>query len=204
METKIDTSFQTMQRDLFSSGMAAQIGMSAFGLWQAIKSHADHFTGESFAGMRRLGELTGMSVGTVQASVKILEEAKLLRVTKQGKGKRGNLYVARERLDVRLGSRVLCTIVIDYVPHKMRHTLAEVADAFQGGQQAPESLAECEIIPGEGFLWDGEKKALRAAIPVAELEPEAVPALSDDPLVRRVQEIAARRVTHKDSGDRGL
>ena len=39
MEGRIDASFQTVQRDLFTSGMAAQIGMNAFGVWLAIKSH---------------------------------------------------------------------------------------------------------------------------------------------------------------------
>jgi hypothetical protein len=37
MEGRIDASFQTVQRDLFTSGMAAQIGMNAFGVWLAIK-----------------------------------------------------------------------------------------------------------------------------------------------------------------------
>jgi len=39
MHNQIDTSFQTLQNDLFSSGMAAKIGMNAFGLWSAIKNY---------------------------------------------------------------------------------------------------------------------------------------------------------------------
>ena len=31
---QLDTSFQTMQRDLFASGMVAQIGVNAFAIWQ--------------------------------------------------------------------------------------------------------------------------------------------------------------------------
>ena len=54
MQGRIDTSFQTLQRDLFSSGLAAKIGMNAFGVWLAIKSHADYNTGKAWPGMRRL------------------------------------------------------------------------------------------------------------------------------------------------------
>ena len=79
MEGRIDASFQTVQRDLFTSGMAAQIGMNAFGVWLAIKSHADYNTGKAWPGMRRLADLTGLSLGLIHKSVQILVESHLLR-----------------------------------------------------------------------------------------------------------------------------
>ena len=108
MQGQVDTSFETLQRDIFASGMAATIGMNAFGVWIAIKSHADYNTGECWPGIRRLSDLTGLASGTVQKAVHTLIDAKLLRIASAGVGKRSNRYVARERLDVRLGERVLC------------------------------------------------------------------------------------------------
>lgn len=41
----IDTTYHTQQRDMFVSGLAAEIGVNAFAVWHAIKSHADFQTG---------------------------------------------------------------------------------------------------------------------------------------------------------------
>jgi hypothetical protein len=195
MQGRVDTSFQTVQRDLFSSGLAAQIGMNAFGIWLAIKSHADYETGKAWPGMRRLAELTGLSLGAVSNSVKTLVDAKLLRVVTQAKGRsrRGNTYVARERLDVRLGERVLCTIVLDYVPARLRVQLGKIDQALRLGE-ASEVFAECEVLPGPGFAWDQNTGSMRASIPALEI-PE-VEALSHEdmqsPLVQRVLAISKR------------
>lgn len=192
MQGRIDTSFETLQRDLFASGMAARIGMSSFGVWLAIKSHADYNTGECWPGMRRLAELTGLSVGGVSKAVKTLIEARLLRVVVAARGKRGNRYMARERLDVRLGERVVCTIVLDYVPARMRSTLREVSEAVSTGKRSAEVFAACEIVPGAGFSWDGKASVLRARIesrevPVSEGEDD-----SASPLVARVLALQRR------------
>jgi biotin operon repressor len=168
-QAKIDTTYQTMQRDLFSSGLAAQIGMSAFGVWQAIKAHADFETGESWPGQRKLAEMTGMSQTTVTASLKTLEAFKMLRVLTVGKGKRSSTYVARERMDVRMGTRVLCTVVIDYVPAKFRKVVEGVAEAIRGDQTNAEAFVDCEIIPGDGFVWDPEAGVLRTKVAVSDV-----------------------------------
>lgn len=169
MKGEIDTSFETLQRDLFASGMAATIGVNAFAIWMAIKSHADFNTGECWPGMRRLGDLTGLSTGTVQKAVKTLVDARLLRVVASGAGARSARYVARERLDVKLGDRVLCTIVIDYVPTKLRKQLDDISTALRSGKSDPEAFAACEIIPGAGFSWDESAGVLRAEIPYSEI-----------------------------------
>lgn len=193
MQGRIDTSFQTLQRDLFASGLAARIGMSSFGVWLAIKSHADYNTGECWPGMRRLGELTGLSLGAVSKSVATLLEAKLLRVLSSGRGRRGNRYIARERLDVRLGERVLCTIVLDYVPATMRVTLAGIDLALSTGKGAGDALAACEILPGAGFKWDPKAGLLRADIPAEDIPPpDAHEEALKGPLIERVKAIQQR------------
>lgn len=193
MQGRIDTSFETLQRDLFASGLAAQIGMSSFGVWLAIKSHADYNTGECWPGMRRLATLTGLSLGQVSKSVHTLIEARLLRILVEARGKRGNRYVARERLDVRVGERVLCTIVVDYVPATLRSTLAQLGRAVATGSGAKEVFAACEIIPGDGFVWDAKSGVLRGQVaardvPPVELAEEALKA----PLVARVRALQQR------------
>lgn len=170
MKGKIDASFQTEQRDMFASGIVAEIGVNAYAVWSAIKYHADFQTGEAWPGMRRLGELVGLSKSAVDRAVDALEAAKLLRVVKSGGRRRGQTYIARERMAVRIGSRVLCTIVIDYVPAKMRGTLEQIEKALdgKGGSQA---FADVEIIPGEGFLCDASENVLRGRIEAQEVPP---------------------------------
>lgn len=198
MQGRIDTSFQTLQRDLFASGLAAKIGMNAFGVWLAIKSHADYNTGKAWPGMRRLSDLTGLSLGLIHKSVQTLLEANLLRVEKPSKGgRRGQTYVACERMDVRLGDRVLCTIVLDYVPATLRQSLNSIEQALVTGEATPETFAHCRILPGPGFAWDAAGKALTAVISSRDIPP---PELSEEalkqPLVQRVlaiQEKAKRK-----------
>lgn len=187
MRGSVDTSFQTMQRDLFNSGMAAHIGANAFVVWLAIKNHADYSTGVCWPGMRRLAELTGLAVGSVQKAVKILIEAKLLRVDPAKR--KSNTYVARERMDIRLGNRVLCTVVLDYVPKGLKQRLEEIERGLSCGG-TPEMWAQVEIIPGPGFTWDERENVLRAKVHVSELPEtttEATEAQLQNDLVLRVK-----------------
>jgi hypothetical protein len=145
MKGEIDTSFETLQRDLFASGTAARIGMNAFGVW--------------------IAKLTGLSLGAVSNSVEKLLEAKLLRIIESAEGRKSNRYVARERLDVKLGERVLCTIVLDYVPARLRKQLDHIEESLRAGCSDATAFADCEILPGPGFVWDAASGSLQAAIP---------------------------------------
>lgn len=187
MKGKIDASFQTEQRDMFASGIVAEIGVNAYAVWSAIKYHADFQTGEAWPGMRRLGELVGLSKSAVDRAVDALEAAKLLRVVKSSNKRRGQTYVARERMAVRIGSRVLCTIVIDYVPAKMRGTLEKIEKALEG-KAGSEAFADVEIIPGEGFLWDATENVLRGRI-----EAREVPPSDEDDHFRKIGEAILNR-----------
>lgn len=68
----IDTTYHTQQRDMFASGLAAQIGVNAFAVWHAIKSHADFQNGRAWPGIRRIMALTGLSTDPVQAGIRTL------------------------------------------------------------------------------------------------------------------------------------
>lgn len=166
---KVDSSFQTEQRDLFSSGIVAEIGVNAYAVWSAIKYHADYDTGHAWPGMRRLGELVGLSKSAVDRAVDVLEHAHMLRVVKGGNRRRGQTYIARERIAVRLGDRVLCVVVIDYVPAQVRNRINRIEQALSVGEHDPEAFAEVEILPGDGFEWDSQSKVLRARIPAREI-----------------------------------
>jgi hypothetical protein len=176
IQGRINTTFGTYQADLFESGLVAQIGVSAFAVWAAIKAHSDYQTGIAWPSIRRLMLLTGLASATVQKCLDTLEASHLLR--SETKNKR-RYYVARERLDVSIGSRVLCTIVVDYVPSVMRDKLKRVKDALSTGGD-PDAFAQVDIIPGTGFVWDEKAKILRASIPADEIpEPETQGQLAD-------------------------
>lgn len=169
MEGKIDSSFTTEQRDLFASGMVAEIGVNSYAVWQAIKYYADFSTGEAFPGMRTIAVKLGLSQPTVQRAIKNLEKAKLLRVTKAHNKRKGQTYIARERLRVALGNTVLCTIIVDYVPNTLRQKVNRIEQALTTGENDPEAFAEVEIIPGNGFIWDEQEKVLRGRVNAKEI-----------------------------------
>lgn len=166
---KVDSSFQTEQRDLFASGVVAEIGVNAYAVWSAIKFHADYDTGRAWPGMRRLGDLVGLSKSAVDRAIDVLEAAHMLRVVRGGGRGRGQTYIARERIAVRLGDRVLCIVVIDYVPSQVRNRINRIEQALAVGEHDPEAFAEVEILPGDGFEWDVQAKVLRARIHAREI-----------------------------------
>lgn len=169
MDGKIDSTFGTFQRDMFESGLAAEIGANCFITWVAIKTHADFQTGQAWPSIRRLAEITGLSPNTVQKALNGLEHASLLRILRAGNQRSSTRYMARERLDVRLGNRLLCRIVIDYVPAIIRDQLHKISETLKSGERNPEAFAQVEIIPGDGFAWNRETGTLQGAISVKEI-----------------------------------
>ncbi|WP_052942299.1 helix-turn-helix domain-containing protein [Chromobacterium violaceum] len=182
MQGKIDSSFTTEQRDLFASGLVAEIGVNAYAVWSSIKFYADYSSGLAFPGMRTIGEKLGLGKSTVQRAVETLVGAKMLRVVRSASKRRGQTYIARERLSVRIGQQVLCTIVIDYVPNKLRNQLHRIEEALKAGEQDSEAFAEVEIIPGPGFIWDSDSRVLRGKVAAKELPP----APRDDDVMQRI------------------
>jgi DNA-binding transcriptional regulator YhcF (GntR family) len=127
----IDSTFTTSQRDLFVSGVVAEIGANAFAVWHAIKIYADFNTGNAFPCMRRLGLDVGMSAATVKRAVDVLETNKLLRIVENHTKKKGQTYIARERLSIRFGDILICTIVVDYIPAKIKDKLKNIKEALK-------------------------------------------------------------------------
>ena len=165
MDGEIDSTFQTLQRDMFTSGIVAEIGVNAFGVWSAIKCYADFSTGQAWPGMREIGEKIGLSKSSVQRAVEILQGAHLLRVVSNAQFRRkGQTYIARERLAVRLGGKIICFVCVDYVPAHLRHKINRVNQSLRTGEHDPEAWAEVEIIPGVGFFWDAAAGTLKSSI----------------------------------------
>ena len=169
MDGKIDSTFGTFQRDMFESGLVAELGANCFVIWIAIKTHADFNTGIAWPSIRRLAAITGLADKTVQKAIKELEAASLLRIVKSGNQRASNRYIARERLDVRLGSRLLCRIVIDYVPEAIKSQLHKISETLKTGERNPDAFSEVEIIPGDGFVWNPETGTLKGAISIKEI-----------------------------------
>ncbi len=169
MRGQINATFGTFQADMFESGLAAEIGANPFVVWLAIKAHSDFNSGESWPSIRRLSSLTGLGVNTVQRALDRLTDAHLLRIVSRGNRKVSTRYVARERLDVRLGNQLLCTIVIDYVPSALRKKVKRIQNTLAGGEHDPEAFAAAEIIPGTGFVWDAVAGVLRSHIPASSI-----------------------------------
>jgi hypothetical protein len=165
MEGEIDSTFQTQQRDMFTSGIVAEIGSNAYTVWSVIKCYADFKTGEAFPVMREIGAKINLGKSSVQRAVKVLKAAHLLRIVADAKFKRkGQTYIAREKLTIRIGGRVICFIVVDYVPANLRSQLNRINQALKTGTDDKDAWAEVEIIPGEGFVWDEKSKSLKASI----------------------------------------
>jgi DNA-binding transcriptional MocR family regulator len=200
----IDTTYQTMQRDLFTGGLVGRIGPNAFAVWSAIKHHADFESGFAWPSVRRLAEMTGMGNASVMRAVETLEAEHMLRKAAVGwpstpaKGGRGraHTYIACERLDVRMGSMVLCTIVVDYVPHRLAERLESIQRAFKDpkAKGSDALLAQVKIIPADGFVWDAEARALVKQIPlaeVAEAQASALPTPRNGPTPEQRRKLAA-------------
>jgi DNA-binding transcriptional regulator YhcF (GntR family) len=162
----IDSTFTTSQRDLFVSGFVAEIGANAFAVWHAIKVYADFNTGKAFPGMRRLGIDVGMSAATVKRAVDVLEANKMLRIVENHTKKKGQTYIARERLSIRFGDILICTIVVDYIPAKIKDKLRNIKEALKVGESSGDLYAQVEIIPAPGFLFDQTTGSFKSEIAV--------------------------------------
>lgn len=169
MDGKIDSTFGTFQRDMFESGLAAEIGANGFIIWVAIKTHADFNTGVAWPSIRRLSAITGLADKTVQKVLRELEQASLLRIVQTGNQRTSTRYIARERLDVKLGNKLLCRIVIDYVPQAIKQQLHKISETLKTGERNPDAFSQVEIIPGDGFVWNPQTGTLQGAISVREM-----------------------------------
>jgi len=181
IEGKIDSTFITLQRDIITSGGIAEIGANAFAVWSVVKFYADYSTGQAFPGMREIGNKIGVSQQTVKRAVDILVGAKMLRIEDKSKFKRkGQTYIARERLAVRLGSEIVCTIAVDYVPLNLRNKISSIKEALTVGENNVEAWKNVEIIPNSGFIWDVKDKTFKATKVHHEIPINTLPSIEFD------------------------
>ena len=118
----------------------------------------------------------------------------MVRIVASSTKRKGQTYIARERMSIRLGNRVLCTIVIDYVPGTLRGKINRLESALSTGEDDPEAFAEVEIIPGPGFEWDPSTRTLRGTVAAKEIPRAPDP----DDYHRKIGEaILARMLTKK-------
>lgn len=113
----------------------------------------------------------------------------MVRVVKESTRKRGQTYIARERMAVRIGSALICTIVVDYVPSKFRGQVNRIAMALESAETDPEAFSEVEVIPGPGFVWDALSGRLRGQIAASEL-----PAPTADDHMQKIGEAMLSRI----------
>lgn len=165
----IDSTFTTSQRDLFTSGVVGEIGVNAFAIWHAIKHHADFNTGKAFPGMRKLGLEVGLSASSVARAVEVLENYHLVRVVATHTKKRGQTYIARERLSVKVGSTLICTIVMDYVPLHLREKISTLKQALALGETSGDLFNQVEIIPAAGFIFDPTTGTFKGEVPIPDI-----------------------------------
>jgi DNA-binding transcriptional ArsR family regulator len=83
-------------REQVQSGEIARVGVTAWAVYCAVKSHTGLETGDAFPSNARLAGLVGVSLDTVQRALKKLSEAGLVSSSKQ-KGK-GSSYSVTERI----------------------------------------------------------------------------------------------------------
>jgi hypothetical protein len=163
-----NTTYLTTQRDLFDSGMVAKIGAPAFTIWNAIKAHADFNTGQAFPGLRKLAQICGMGKSSAQRAVESLEKNNLVRVILPAGSRRGQTYIARERIEVKIGKVMVCTVVMDYVPAKLNKTISSIRSSLSDGR-IDGSLVE--IIPGDSFQVDAVSGKISRYVPHDEIVP---------------------------------
>ena len=72
-------------------------------------------------------------------------------------------------MDVRIGDRVICTVVVDFVPATMRDKLAKLKGAAAGEIASADVWAEVELIPGPGLKLDASSGTFKATMRADEI-----------------------------------
>ena len=118
-------------RSMFESGAVRDMGLPAFCVLLAIKSHAGLRDGTAYPGQERLGELLGMSLATVKRALTVLVQRGHVQAAKEG---RRNVYKLVETIPLRdsTGAHV-ATVSAPYVPMQFAVMLEAVKRAAAAG-----------------------------------------------------------------------
>ena len=85
-----------LMREMVQGGEIARVGTVPFAVYCVVKSHTSLETGDAFPSNARIAALVGVSLDTVQRSLKKLAEAGLISATK--KRGRGSSYSVIEKI----------------------------------------------------------------------------------------------------------
>ena len=119
-------------REQVQSGEIARVGMPAWCVYCAIKSHTGLETGDAFPSNARLAALVGVSLDTVQRAMKKLVEAGLINAEKQ-RG-RGSAYSVTEKIPMDdAKGEPWATAERKYVPTQFTNFVAELQRLAQTG-----------------------------------------------------------------------
>ena len=78
MNAQTDTRLVDTLSNFVEQGILADIKPEAFSAWLVIRAHMDMQTGLSSISARKVAELSGLPLSTVQEALKTLEEKELL------------------------------------------------------------------------------------------------------------------------------
>ncbi len=79
------------QKEIIRSGVIARIGSTDFAVWLAIQSYVDS-EGQTFLSQRKIAELVGVSIPTVNKAVARLEDAGVIEREIVGKKRKKTVY----------------------------------------------------------------------------------------------------------------
>lgn len=112
-------------REQVQSGEIARVGVTAWAVYCAVKSHTGLETGDAFPSTARLAELVGVSHDTVFRALKKLVEAGLVSADKQ-RGK-GSTYSVTEKIPMEdEKGEPWATAERKYVPLQFTNFVAEL------------------------------------------------------------------------------
>ena len=152
---KASTQWFHVLREMVDSGELAKLDGAAVKLYLVVKAHCNYETGYSFPSLETLTAKSGLSLSTVQRSLKQLEEHNLISREKKG---RSNFYTLREKINIEDNQgRVAAIARWDYLPSTMKNTISDLKNVIVTGDLAGAKIVKIEklqiqIINGQNNL----------------------------------------------------
>ena len=183
-----DLGFVQVFRSQIQDGTVAKMGPIAFTVLQVIKISANYRTGRATISQKRLAEKCGIVEGTVSKAVTRLQELGLLTVETEGKIRKRNTYVVRERLSVTRNDEEqepVGTLTFPYQPNRLDSIKRDVQSTLRTGEPPAGSpvvfltIRNLQINAGSGPMLnvDLSNEADTINAQLAQLPPETSAAL---------------------------
>ena len=129
-----------LMKQLFDSGMAAEMGGGAFLTWCCLRCYSDFHTGEAYPTIDRLCRLLQQSKVTTHKHLARLEELKF--ITKEKRGKR-NVYTLIDKFSILEKTTNNDDSVIEnpYIPMQFKKAMEHLG-AFKNNKIGPQELEQ--------------------------------------------------------------